>query len=75
MKTQTGVVVIGGGGGMAPAGWGHRVGRNIAYAFVKPAYAAPDTTLAVEVIGEPVAARVVSPCLYDPENTLLRGAP
>ena len=61
-------------GTVTSAGWGHRTGSNIAYAFVEPAYAEPGTTLAVEVIGDPVAAEVTAPGLYDPGNTLLRGA-
>ena len=61
-------------GTVTSAGWGHRTGSNIAYAFVEPPYAEPGTTLAVEVIGDPVAAEVTAPCLYDPGNTLLRGA-
>ncbi|MBR9864963.1 MAG: FAD-dependent oxidoreductase [Rhodobacteraceae bacterium] len=56
-------------GTVTSADWGHRTGKNIAMAFVKP-----DLTgaLEVEVIGKPVRATIVSACLYDPENTLPR---
>lgn len=59
-------------GTVTSAGWGHRTGKNIAMAFVDPEFAEIGTKLAVEVIGEPVAATVVEPVLYDPQNTLIR---
>lgn len=59
-------------GTVTSAGWGHRVGKNIALGFVDPAFADIATRLQVEVIGEPVAAEVVAECLYDPENNLVR---
>ncbi len=60
-------------GSVTSAGWGHRIGRNIALAFVDPEHAAIGTHLQVEVIGEPVAAEVTSDCLYDPENIRVKG--
>jgi dimethylglycine dehydrogenase len=59
-------------GSVTSAGWGHRVGKNIAFGFVEPAFAAIGTDLMVEVIGAPVPAKVVPPCLYDAKNTRLR---
>ncbi len=59
-------------GTVTSAGWGHRVGRNIAYAFVDPGFAAEGTSLTVEVIGEPVPAVVIDAALYDPQNLLVR---
>lgn len=59
-------------GTVTSAGWGHRVGKNIALGFVDPAFADIATKLQVEVIGEPVAAEIVAECLYDPENALVR---
>ncbi|PLS23726.1 GcvT family protein [Neptunicoccus cionae] len=69
---QPGDSVMQGGkvvGTVTSADWGHRTGKNIAMAFIKP-----DLTgaLEVEVIGKPVGATIVSACLYDPENTLPR---
>ena len=57
-------------GTVTSAAWGHRVGKNIAMGFVDRPFAAQGTKLAVEVIGGPIPAEVVSECLYDPENTL-----
>lgn len=59
-------------GTVTSAGWGYRTGKNIAMGFVEPEYAQIGAQLAVEVIGEPVAASVVDPCLYDPQNSLMR---
>ncbi|WP_298433260.1 FAD-dependent oxidoreductase [uncultured Jannaschia sp.] len=46
--------------------WGHRTGLNLAYAFVDPDRAEIGTALTVDVIGAPVAARVIAPSPYDP---------
>ncbi|HQY42714.1 MAG TPA: FAD-dependent oxidoreductase [Paracoccaceae bacterium] len=59
-------------GTVTSASWGHRVGKNLAMGFIDPQFAAIGTELAVEVIGQPIAAEVVADCLYDPENTLPR---
>ena len=59
-------------GTVTSAGWGHRVGKNIAMGFVDPPYAEPDARLAVEVVGEPMPALVSAPCLYDPAFALVR---
>ncbi len=53
--------------------WGHRVGQNLAMAFVAPDVAAPGTELTVDVIGSRVAARVVAPALYDALGSRMRG--
>ncbi|MCY0094215.1 GcvT family protein [Hoeflea ulvae] len=60
-------------GTVTSAGWGHRVGHNIAMGFVDTGFAEIGTSLQIEVIGAPVAAQVVAECLYDPEYTLVRG--
>jgi dimethylglycine dehydrogenase len=60
-------------GTVTSAGWGHRTGLNLAYAFVDPGLSAPGTGLSVDVIGQGVAARVIPPCPFDPENTRPRG--
>ena len=59
-------------GTVTSAGWGHRTHKNIAMGFVDPDHSAIGTPLQVEVIGEPVAAAVVAPDLYDPEYKLVR---
>ena len=59
-------------GTVTSAGWGHRTGRNIAMGFIEPEFAEAGCRLAVEVIGEPVAAVVVEDCLYDPGYDRIR---
>jgi len=59
-------------GTVTSAGWGYRVGKNIAMGFVNPEFAASGTQLQVEVIGEAVKAEVVDDCLYDAEYQLVR---
>ena len=48
--------------------WGHRVGKNLAYAFVAPKFAATDTAFAVDILGELIPARVIERSPYDPET-------
>ncbi len=68
-----GASIVSGGqvvGTVTSAGWGYRVGRNIAMGFVDRD--ALEKPLEVEVIGQPVRAEIVDGCLYDPENKLVR---
>jgi len=53
--------------------WGHRTGKNLAYAFVDPEVAATGTTLELDLCGELVAAQVIAPSPYDPDYALMRG--
>lgn len=59
-------------GTITSGGWGYRTGKNIAMGFVDPDFAPIGTDLFVEVIGEPIAAKVVEPDLYDPEYARIR---
>ena len=59
-------------GTVTSAGWGHRTGLNLVYAFVDPAHAAIGTALTVDVIGAPVAAQVIKSGPYDPHYSLMR---
>jgi 4-methylaminobutanoate oxidase (formaldehyde-forming) len=52
--------------------YGFTVRRNIAYAYLPPAVT-EGTELEVEVLGEPVAARVAADVLYDPSHARVRG--
>src|SRR5690606_37722556 len=52
--------------------WGHRVGRNLAYAFVRPDLATPGTALRIDLCGDLVAAEVIAPSPYDPDHVLPR---
>ncbi len=60
-------------GTVTSAGWGYRVNKNIAMGFIDVEYESVGTDVFVEVIGEPVASKVVDPDLYDPEYKLVRG--
>ncbi len=53
--------------------WGHRVGMNLAYAFVVPDFADPGTQLDVDIIGMQVSAEVIPAGPYDPKYARVRG--
>ena len=59
-------------GTVTSAGFGHRVGKNIAYAYIEPGSASVGTELEIGILGERYPARIVGPVLYDPENKLPR---
>ncbi|MDA8870078.1 FAD-dependent oxidoreductase [Rhizobiaceae bacterium] len=59
-------------GTVTSAGWGHRVGENLAMAFVDPDCAAIGDTLAVDVPDGTAAATICDPARYDPEFKLVR---
>ncbi len=52
--------------------WGHRVGLNLAYAFVNPELANIGTELQLDLCGDMVAATVIPPSPYDPDHTRMR---
>ncbi|EAQ24885.1 GcvT family protein [Roseovarius sp. 217] len=52
--------------------WGHRVGMNLAYAFVEPALAVPGTKIDLDSYGEIVGTEVIAPSPYDPSYALMR---
>ena len=58
-------------GYVASGGYGHTVEKTIVLAYLPTAYVEPGTELAVRVLGECRAARVVEQPLYDPENQRL----
>ena len=58
---------------MTSGDWGHRVGMNLAYAFVDPDLAAIRTGLALDLIGDLIAAEVIAPSPHDPQNQRVRG--
>jgi dimethylglycine dehydrogenase len=59
-------------GSITSAGYGHRVKRNIAYAYVEPQSAEIGTALTIGILGDMYPAEVVAPILYDPENERVR---
>ncbi|MEE8535371.1 MAG: FAD-dependent oxidoreductase [Kiloniellales bacterium] len=60
-------------GVVTSGGYGHRVAKSLALAYVEAAQAAEGTALAVEILGDVRPARVVASPAYDPENARLRG--
>lgn len=52
--------------------WGHRVGLNLAYAFVETAFAAEGTKMNLDLCGDLVDATVISASPYDPNFERLR---
>jgi dimethylglycine dehydrogenase len=58
-------------GYVASGGYGHRVERSIAYAYLPVELVEPGTRLAVDVLGERRAATVAREPLYDPANERL----
>lgn len=53
--------------------WGHRVGMNLAYAFVDPAWAEVGKVMDLDLCGDKVAATVIAPAPYDPTFKRMRG--
>lgn len=68
-----GASVMAGGavvGTITSGGYGHRIGKNLAYAFLKPT--APEAGLSIDILGALAPAQITARGLYDPENTLVR---
>ncbi|MCP4010336.1 MAG: FAD-dependent oxidoreductase [Proteobacteria bacterium] len=59
-------------GSITSGAYGHRVRKNIAFAFIEPAFSAVGTTLEVQILGEKYLAQITDFGLYDPENKLVR---
>jgi dimethylglycine dehydrogenase len=53
-------------------GYGYRLKRSIALAYVRTDLAKPGTPLEVEILGERCRAVVAREPLYDPDNLRLR---
>ena len=53
-------------------GYGHRVGKSIAFGYVKPGLNEAGTKLEVEILGEKRPAEVVAMPLYDPTNEKMK---
>jgi dimethylglycine dehydrogenase len=52
--------------------WGHRVGKNLAYAFVDPSLAETGSAMEIDILGQLVPARVIPAGPYDPDYTRMR---
>jgi dimethylglycine dehydrogenase len=57
-------------GTVSSGGYGHRVGKNLAYAFLKKG--ADQSGLEIDILGVRVAARVIDRSQYDPKMALVR---
>jgi len=66
---QDGCVV----GSVSSGDWGHRVGKNLAYAFVKLNVSAIGTAVFVDILGVLTSALVVEMGPYDPNCKNVRG--
>ncbi len=60
-------------GTVTSAGWGHRVGKNIAMGFIEPGLAEPGTVVGIDIVGQRFEATVAEACLYDPDNARVKG--
>lgn len=52
--------------------WGHRVGKNLAYAFLEPELATEGTKVEIDIIGTMTPATVIPAGPHDPGNGLVR---
>ena len=52
--------------------YGYAAGQSLAFAFVEPHLAAPDTELEVAILGRRRGARVLAEPVYDPRNDRLK---
>ncbi|MBX2823486.1 MAG: FAD-dependent oxidoreductase [Gammaproteobacteria bacterium] len=59
-------------GSVTSGGYGHRVNKNIAYAFIDPDVSVDADELTVTILGNQFPARIVDAQLYDPSNTRVR---
>jgi dimethylglycine dehydrogenase len=59
-------------GSTASVAFSPTYGKILAFAFIKPAAAVPDTIVEVVIAGEPRAGRILANAVYDPESKLPR---
>ena len=52
--------------------WGHRIGKNLAYAFLKPEFASVGTKFEIDILGDMIPATVIEAGPYDPEYAKIR---
>lgn len=60
-------------GTVTSAAWGHRVGKNLAYAFIDGESLGGNKAFSVDIIGIKVPAEIIPTGPYDPRNSLVRG--
>lgn len=59
-------------GTITSAEYGHRVGLNLAYAFVEPGLSRVGNELQLDMYGDRIAAEVIEPSPYDPKFDRMR---
>ena len=59
-------------GSVTSGGYGFRVQKNIAYAYLDSRFAKPETELQIGILGELHSAQVCHSCFYDPRNLRLK---
>lgn len=59
-------------GVVTSGGFGHSVGKNLAFAYVEPEFANCDAELEIEMLGERYSATVLEAPIHDPMNERLR---
>ena len=59
-------------GTVTSGGYGHRVGMNLAYAFIDSGQIPEAGQICIDVLGAPVPARIVDRVLYDPKMIRVR---
>jgi dimethylglycine dehydrogenase len=52
--------------------YGHTVGKSLAFVYVSPEYAIPETTFDIEILSHRRQAKVLAEAAYDPKNKRLR---
>ncbi|TDI40686.1 MAG: FAD-dependent oxidoreductase [Acidobacteria bacterium] len=52
--------------------YGHTVGKQLIFAYVKPVNGAPNSTFDIEILGKRYHAEVLSEPIFDPKNERLR---
>ena len=76
VDSRGGEAVMAGGtsiGITTSGGYGHRSGKSLVFAFVKPDFAAPGSTFDILVLGEARKATVLAEPVFDAGNERLRG--
>jgi dimethylglycine dehydrogenase len=53
-------------------GYGHTVKKSLAFAYVDPDFARPESTFDIEILGERRRTTVLAEPVYDPKNLRLK---
>jgi dimethylglycine dehydrogenase len=59
-------------GSVTSGGFGHAIGKNLAFLYVYPEYASPGSSFEIEMLGHRYPARVIDQPAYDPKNERMR---